>query len=123
MSWNIRDLANDEHTLKVNAWNWHPTLLLLETMGILDKDRLERMQYNVVVTVSEAEARAIADQLENRVLPAMGLDDRLQMDLTLTDEPDDLTLHEDAVKNYSATQQWLSSFAGFCRTCGGFEIS
>ncbi len=118
MSWQIRDLANDEHTLTVKAWNWLPTVLILETFGILDKDRLERMQYNVPVTVSEPEARAIADQLQNRVLPsiAAGGDD-------LRSLPQTGELTEDARHHYAATREWLGNFAGFCRTCGGFEIT
>jgi hypothetical protein len=122
MSWRIHDLVDREKTFKVNAWNWRPTLEILKTFGILDEDRLERMQYNVTVTVSLEEARGIAEQFERRFLSKMTPADRVRLDLTLTDEPDDFQIHDDDLKNYGATEEWLQKFTDFCRSCNGFEI-
>ena len=122
MGWRMHDLANRENTLKVNAWIWRPTLEILKTLDILDEDRLERMQSNVIVTITPEEAHAIADELESRFLSRMNSDERVRLDLTLTDEPDDIQLHDDDLKNYGATQDWVQRFVDFCRSCSGFEI-
>jgi hypothetical protein len=50
---------------------------------------------------------------------------RIYADLTITDEPDDMTLHRDndeQWKNYSVGYDWLKDFTEFCLKSKGFQI-
>jgi hypothetical protein len=119
------DLGRDDRSEDCNWWNWRPTIELLRLSGLFDEERLELMGCNAGVEVSEAEARAVAQFLEERILPAVRPDQRLLLDGSVTDEPDDGTFHREAGRqheNYSAHGEWLRRFADFCRECGGFSV-
>jgi hypothetical protein len=119
----INDLKDDTKDLKVNAWNWRPTLELLEQFQVLDAEELERMSFTGGGGQATPEqARIIADRLE-AVLERLKSKDRILYDLTVTNDPDTFELHrEQPEKNYSATYEWLAEFAAFCRTCDGFTV-
>ncbi len=119
----IEDLKDKTNELKVNAWNWRPTLGLLEQFQILEADELERMGFTGGGgQATQDQARSIADRLEV-VLKGMQPKDRMLYDLTVTSDPDNFELHrEELEKNYGATYEWLMEFAAFCRTCNGFTV-
>ncbi len=119
----ITDLKDETHELKVNAWNWRPTLELIEQFQILEADELERMGFTGGGgTATLDQARIIADRLEV-VLEDLKPKDRILYDLTVTSDPDTFELHREQLdKNYSATYEWLMEFAAFCRTCNGFTV-
>lgn len=124
MGWRVKDLSDSKHTLKVNAWNWRPTLVILNTFEILDAHRLEMMNYNGSVEVTVDEAREIGHKLHNYLQENMDIGNSLNLDLTINDYSSDSQFHKDVLqKNYSATFVWLQSFMDFCRTCGGFEVT
>jgi hypothetical protein len=99
---------------------------LLRLSKLFDDVRLEMMGYNGCAEVSEAEARSVAQFLEERVLIAVRPGDRVLLDGQITDVPDDFRFYRqpaEHAKNYSATEGWLRTFATFCRKCGGFRVS
>ncbi len=124
MGFSVTDKLDEANSLDVNAWNWRPTLALLERFAVLPEDELERMGFNGgggEATVDQA--RVIAGKLEE-LLEGLRKDERVRLDLSVTDEPDDGTFYrDDLTKNYSATREWLEQFAGFCRTCNGFYVT
>ena len=124
MSVSLDDLANPEHSLDINMWNWRPTIALIGLTRLINAERLELMGYNGTgVEITEAESRAIGRFLEIEVLPALRPGTRLTYDLSVTDEPDDHTFYrEDFARNYSASFEWLTHFAQFCATCSGFRV-
>jgi hypothetical protein len=125
MGFIITDLADDKKTLPVNFWNWHPTVELVRSIGVVDAERVELMHQQCVgVTVTETEARQIARGLQRGVLAGLRAGERVRLDLSTTSEPDDGTMHRgaDADKNYSATSEWLTKFAQFCSECRGFRV-
>jgi hypothetical protein len=126
MSVDIVDLKRKEHSRYCNAWNWRPTVELIRATGLIDDERLKRMGSNCSgVEVSEAEARAIARFLQEQVLPRLRPQDRVLLDLGVTDVPDDGTFHREPAelhKNYSASYEWLEEFATFCKECQGFTV-
>ena len=66
----LGDLTREDRDLKCNWWNWRPTLKLVEQSGVIDADRLERMEYNGGgAEVSAEKARQIADFVATEVLP------------------------------------------------------
>jgi hypothetical protein len=121
----LADLKREDRAENCNWWNWRPTVELLRQSGLFDAERLELMRYNAGARVSEGEARAVAQFLEDRVLPALRPGDRVMLDGSVTDVPDDGTLYREPAeqfKNYSANEAWLRRFAAFCRECGGFSV-
>ena len=116
--------------LQINAWNWRPTLELLLREGLIGEELFERMGTQGAGGEADAElAGRIADAIE-RVLGEMKPGERMRADLTVTDRPkakwaitpetrpDELDTND----IYSATREWLTTFARFCRGSGGFEV-
>jgi hypothetical protein len=125
MGFIITDLADERKVLFVNFWNWHPTVELIKSMGIVEADRIKMMHLQCVgTTVSENEAGKIAQSLQAGVLTALHEGERVRSDLSVTSEPDDGTMYygADADKNYGATREWLTRFAQFCSECRGFSV-
>ncbi|MFI7149536.1 hypothetical protein ACIBO2_31840 [Nonomuraea sp. NPDC050022] len=114
MSWTL-ETPNGE-SLDVNAWNWRPTLELLEKSGTLDADTTELLHDNIDVELTGEQAQRIAIFLETYLahIPAGG---RVLLDGSNTTEPDSFEFHRDDLdRNYSATVVWLTCFRDFCRT-------
>ena len=120
----VIDLGCEDRSEKCDWWNWRPTVELLRASGVLDDVQAVLLESGVG-EVSEDQARAIVRFLEGRVLPAVGPDERVLLDGTVTDVPDDGTLHRGPAErswNYSADGGWLRRFAAFCRVCRGFFV-
>jgi hypothetical protein len=116
--------------LQINAWNWRPTLELLLREGLINEELYERMGAQGAGGVVDAElAGRIADAI-GLTLGEMKPGERMRADLTVTDQPkatwavtpetqpDELDTND----TYSATREWLTTFAKFCRDSGGFEV-
>ena len=116
--------------IKINAWNWRPTLELLRDAGIIDDDLFERLgTHGCKAEVDADTASRIADYIGARVL-AMKPEQRVLADLTVTERPKkpliitpDTKIDQiDAIDVYSASYEWLVIFRDFSRTSGGFEV-
>lgn len=119
--------------IKINAWNWRPTLELLRDAEIIHDDLFERMgTHGCKAKVDAATACRIADFLEVR-LHAMRPDQRVLVDLTVTDRPKERLIITpntkideidsiDSIDVYSASHEWLVEFRDFSRASGGFEV-
>jgi len=117
--------------VKINAWNWRPTLLLLRAANLIDENEYELMGANGCGGCLNAEtAGRIAAFLE-RQLKSMHPGQRIRADLTVTDKPKKLIVFTpgmkaedvDANEAYSATYEWLVMFRDFCKSSGGFRVS
>ncbi|SEG67405.1 hypothetical protein SAMN05444920_103869 [Nonomuraea solani] len=114
MSWTLE--TPDGRSLHVNAWNWRPTLELLESSGVVDAETAELLGYNISVDLSGEDAQRIATFLEGH-LAAIPADGRVLLDGSVTTEPDTFAFHrDDLARNYSATAEWLARFRDFCRS-------
>jgi hypothetical protein len=123
-------IPNNGEDVKINAWNWRPTLELLHNAKVIDLDLYEGMATSGRRTIVDAgTAVRIADFLDER-LRTMKAGDRIRADLTLTSEakkpllftPGMKTDDIDVVDAYSATYEWLVRFSDFARTSSGFEV-
>jgi hypothetical protein len=119
------DMADVDHDFNTNWWHWRTAIEIIRDMGILDEEILERISYNGCGDEITAEqARSIGKKIQDEILPKMSENDRLLLNLTITDEPDDGKMHYDDVeKNYSATREWLKNFVEFCLSSNGFIVS
>ena len=123
--------ARNEEELQVNAWNWRPTLLLL------NENLIDLEHHNMLGTqgcgarVGADLAGRFADAIERRLKSAdMKPGQRMLADLTVTSDERklvaiDATASADDVDEndlYAANFEWLVAFGDFCRRSGGFEV-
>jgi len=83
------------------------------------------MNYNCGMEVTKEEARSVALFLERKILPSLQPGERIMLDGTTTNVPDDGTFYREPselFKNYGASDEWLRLFANFCQECNGFDI-
>ena len=117
--------------IKVNGWNWRPTIVLLLRANLIDEQQHELLGSNGSGgAVNSKTAVEIADFMDQH-LAKMSPGQRLRGDLTITSEPQKRAVFTpnsrvedfDAVELYSATYEWLVMFRDFCRTSQGFKVS
>lgn len=112
------DLTDD---VRINWWNWRPTVALLLRSGVVSEDLAERLNKNLGGgTVTAREAHAIADAVDVVLQGLTRPEDRLLLDGTVTNKPpehDGLPVEFDW---YGASRTWLETFTDFCRQSGGF---
>lgn len=110
--------------VRINGWNWRPTLELLRFNHVISDQKAEEMGWQCCgIQVDAHDAERIAAFLD-RYLEHLDPQARVFLDGTTTTEPDTFEFYrDDLAKNYSATAQWLRRFRDFCRTSGGFGIS
>ena len=126
MSFTLTDLGSESFEFTANVWNWKATLEIIRSLDIIGEGAMRQMNYNATgVTISIEDAHMIGNRIQNEFLPKLVPNKRIYSDLSITDEPDDMTLHRDGDeqwKNYSVTHDWLKDFADFCLKSKGFQI-
>ncbi|CAN5131744.1 hypothetical protein BH20ACI2_BH20ACI2_19210 [soil metagenome] len=126
MSFTLTDLGSENFEFNANVWNWKAALELIRSFDIISENALRQMTYNATgVKISFEDAQEIGTRIKNEVLPRLAPDKRMFSDLSITDDPDDMTLHRDGDeqwKNYSVTHDWLEEFAEFCLNSKGFQV-
>ena len=104
-------------TIKVNAWNWgvlHFAVACAKPPVFEDEDFLGRLRYGGGVTLSKEQADSLFEYLTEVVLPRLKPGQRMLTDFSVTDEPDDGTMHRDDLeKNYSLHHEVLVSVLHF----------
>lgn len=126
MSFTLHDLGAEKFEFNVNLWNWRATLEVVKSFDILSEGLVRQMSYNATgVTIDQAQAHAIGENIRDQVLPKLVPNKRIFADLSITDVPDDMTLFKDddeQWKNYSTSHDLLSDFADFCLRSKGFQV-
>lgn len=126
MSFTLTDLGSESFEFTANVWNWKATLEIIRSLDIIGEGAMRQMNYNATgVKISMEDAHAIGTRIQTDFLPKLAPNKRIYSDLSITDEPDDMTLHRDGDeqwKNYSVTHDWLKDFAEFCLKSKGFQI-
>jgi hypothetical protein len=124
-------MPNRGNDIKVNAWNWRPTIALLRQVSLINDEQHDLMGCNGCGgSVNPETARKIAEFLDQQ-LAKMAPGQRLRADLSITSEPKKPAVFTpnskvedfDASEIYSSTYEWLVMFRDFCRTCEGFRVS
>ena len=126
MSFTLMDLGSEGFEFRSNVWNWKPTLEIIKSFDIIDEGKLRQMSYNATgAKFSSEEAHSIGERIESEILPKLEPNKRIFADLSITDTPDDGTLHKDGDeqwKNYSTNYVLLKDFAEFCLKSKGFQV-
>jgi len=126
MSFTLIDLGSEQYEFSANVWQWKATLEIIRSLDLLDEGAMRQMNYNATgVKVSLTDAHAIGTRIRQEFLPNLAPNKRIYADLSVTDEPDDMTLYRDGDeqwRNYSVHHDWLKDFAEFCLKSKGFQV-
>lgn len=126
MSFTLHDMSSEGFEFTANVWNWKAALELIKSLDIISEGTVRQMGYNATgVKIDAGDAHAIGEKIRDVVLPKLSPGKRIFADLTVTDAPDDMTLHrdeDDQWKNYSVSYDWLKEFSEFCIRSKGFQI-
>ncbi len=126
MSFTLIDQGSENFEFSANVWSWKAALELIRSFDIVGENALRQMTYTATgVKISYEDAQEIGTRIRDEVLPKLAPDKRMFADLSITDAPDDMTLHrdgDDQWKNYSVTHDWLKEFAEFCLKSKGFQV-
>jgi hypothetical protein len=120
------DMSSESYELTSNVWNWKAALEIIKSLDIVGDGKVRQMGYNATgVKVDIDDAHAIGTAIRDKILPRLGEKGRMMADLSVTETPDDMTLHRDEDeqwKNFSVSSEWLKEFSEFCLKSKGFQI-
>lgn len=126
MSFTLIDTGSENFELTASVWTWKAALEVIKSFDVIGEGAIRQMTYNATgVSVSLEDAHAIGAKVRDELLPKMNQKGRIYADLSITDAPDDKTLHRDEDeqwKNYSASYDWLKDFSEFCLRSKGFRV-
>lgn len=126
MSFTLTDLGSENYQFSANVWNWKAALEVIKSFDIIGDGTIRQMAYTATgVKISADAAHEIGTRIQNEILPKLAPNKRMFADLSVTDAPDDMTLHRDddeQWKNYSVSHDWMNDFAEFCLKSKGFQI-
>lgn len=126
MSFTLHDLGSENFEFTANVWNWKAALEVIKSLDIISEGLVRQMGYNAMGTKLELEeAHLLGEKIRDQILPKVGPGKRIYADLSITDAPDDMTLHKDEDeqwKNYSVNHEWLKDFSEFCLKSKGFQV-
>ena len=126
MSFTLHDLGTEGYEFNANVWNWKAALEIVRNLDVISEGAVRQMTYNATgVKVEIDDAHEIGSRIRDEVLPKIGASQRMFADLSVTDAPDDMTLHrdgDDQWKNYSVSHEWLKEFSDFCLRSKGFQV-
>ena len=126
MSFTLHDMASEGFEFSANVWNWKAALEVIRSLDIISEGKLRQMSVNATgVKLEQTEAHVIGQKIRDELLPKLAPDKRIFADLSITDAPDDMTLHRDddeQWKNFSVSYEWLKEFSDFCLRSKGFQV-
>jgi len=126
MSFTLLDQGSENFEFQAHVWQWKAAVEIIRELDIVDEGAMRQMGYNATgAKISLDQAHEIGSRIRDEILPKVPEGKRMYADLTVTDEPDDMTLHRDSDdqwKNYSVSHEWLKDFAEFCLKSKGFQV-
>jgi hypothetical protein len=126
MSFTLHDLSSEGYEFTANVWNWKAALEIIKSLDLLSEGTVRQMSYNAMgIRIDIEDAHLIGTKIRDEILPKLAPNKRMFADLSITDQPDDGTIHrneEEQWKNYSVSHDWLKDFSEFCLRSKGFQI-
>ena len=126
MSFTLIDMGAENFELQANVWQWKAALEVVKSLDVIGDGAVRQMTYaGTGVKVSIDDAHLLGELIRDKILPRLTPNKRIFADLTITDAPDDGTLHRDGDeqwKNYSVSHDWLAEFSEFCLKSKGFQV-
>lgn len=126
MSFTLMDSGSEGFEFHANVWNWKTALEIIKSFDLLSEGKIKQMSYNATgVKLEKDDAHLIGEKIRSEILPKLEPNKRIFSNLSITDAPDDGTIHRDddeQWKNYSASYEWLKEFSDFCLKSKGFQV-
>ncbi len=126
MSFTLIDLGSENFEFRANVWNWTAALAIIKSLDIISEGKVREMTNNGTgTTVTPEEAQMIGTKIKENILPQLTPNKRMFSDLSVTDKPDDGTIHkgeDEQWKNFSVKRDWLAEFADYCIDSKGFQV-
>lgn len=126
MSFTLIDMGSENFEFSANVWSWKAAVELIRSLDVVSEGAVRQMSYNATgVKIEMDNAHEIGARIRDEVLPKVPESGRMYSNLSVTDTPDDMTLHRDSDeewKNYSVSHEWLKEFSEFCLKSKGFQI-
>lgn len=126
MSFTLIDQGSENFEVRANVWSWKAALEIIKSFDIISEGTVREMAYNATgIAISQEDAQCIGEMIRDTILPKVPEGKRMFSDLSISDAPDDGTIHkdpDDQWKNYSVDREWLTEFSDFCLKCKGFQI-
>ncbi|MEJ7735145.1 MAG: hypothetical protein WKG00_38905 [Polyangiaceae bacterium] len=112
---------SDGRDMRVNVWNWGVLHHLVAEAALFSAAVWEPKRFNGGGDLGVQEVAALADFLTERLLPRLREGERIFLDGTVTDVPDDGAFYReeaDLWRNYSLHREVLVAIIEFLRTGG-----
>lgn len=126
MSFTLLDLGSENYEFNANIWHWKAALEIIKSFDLLSSGQIRQMEYNATgVRIELEDAHLVGEKIQTQYLPKLAPNQRVLMDLSITDAPDDGTLYkneDEQWKNYSVNGEWLKDFSDFCLKSKGFQV-
>ena len=126
MSFTLHDMGAENFEFSASVWTWKAALEVIKSFDAISEGKLRQMSYNATgVKVDVDEAHLLGEKIRDNVLPKLAPNKRMFADGSISDAPDDKTLHKDEDeqwKNYSVDYEWLKEFSEFCLRSKGFQV-
>jgi hypothetical protein len=126
MSFTLHDMGTENFEFSANVWNWRAALEIIKSLDIISEGMVRQMAVNATgVKIDIDDAHVIGEKIRDVILPKLSPEQRIYADMSITEGPDDMTLHrddDDQWKNYSVGYDWLKEFSDFCLNSKGFQI-
>ena len=126
MSFTLIDMGSENFEFTASVWNWKAGLEVIKSLDVIGEGAIRQMTYaGTGVKIESDDAHEIGSRIRSEILPKVTPGRRMFANLSITDAPDDKTLHRDSDeewKNYSVTHEWLEEFAEFCLKSKGFQV-
>jgi hypothetical protein len=124
MGVDIDDLRDRNRSIHSSWWSWRTTVELVRTLRIFDNQRLDMLS-DGFGEFTEAEAKQLAQGLEREILPGLKQNQRVLLNGTVTESPDEGTFYREPNEqheNYSVQYEWLVKFVEFSKASGGLYV-
>lgn len=126
MGVSLLDRKTSEFVFDINFWHYRAIVEAIRSLEVLPEEKVDSLheswQNNGLTT---EEARLVAAAIRERLLPTLRDEERLLLDGSRTNEPDEGTFYrnpEEQAGNYSTNRGVLEKFVACCETCNGFTI-
>ena len=124
MSIDLFDKQTEEICFSINSWQWKAIVEEIRRQRIISEEIIDGLHQSYCENgLTIEQCRLVASVLREKVIAKLSGTERILLDGTRTNVPDDYIFHRVEVeKNYSTSKLALTKFVECLETCNGFEV-
>ena len=125
MGFHLIDPDDRSNIFFISFWHWRMIVEAIRRLDVFDTETVDRMHLQCTeFRLSREQSMALAQAIEDQLLPQLEEGERMRFDGAVADEEDDGVFHKvDVEKNYSTNAKTLRDVAAFCRSTRGIVIN